>query len=86
MDDVANLEDFIDNRAEEHPVAKPILKAMGKDKSSILVVRLIVEKKWIGSVVLWAHNWERFNDEHLRLLKQLKYPFFCDQQLLLTAT
>ena len=76
MADVAHLEDFIENRAEEHPVAKPILKAMGKDKSSILVVRLIVEKKWIGSIVLWAHDWDRFNNEHLRLLKQLKYPFF----------
>ena len=76
MEDVTQLEDFIENRAEEHPVAKPILLALGKDKSSLIVVRLIVERRWMGSVVLWAHGWDRFNDEHLRLLKQLKQPFF----------
>jgi transcriptional regulator with GAF, ATPase, and Fis domain len=49
---------------------------MNKGKSSILVVRLIVKKQWVGSVVLWADGWDRFNDEHLRLLKLLKRPFF----------
>ena len=76
MDDITQLEDYIENRAEKHPVAKPILLAMGKDKSSLIVVRLIVEELWIGSVVLWAQGWDRFKDEHLRLLKQLKQPFF----------
>jgi transcriptional regulator with GAF, ATPase, and Fis domain len=76
MEDVNLLEDFVDNRAEEHPLAKPILAAMGKDKSSVILVRLIVEDLWIGSVALWAHGWDKFNDEHLRLLKQLKQPFF----------
>jgi transcriptional regulator with GAF, ATPase, and Fis domain len=76
LEDVSQLDDFVDNRAEEHPIAKPILAAMGKDKSSVILVRLIVENIWIGSVALWAHGWDKFNDEHLRLVKQLKQPFF----------
>ncbi len=76
LEDSTQLDDFIENRAEEHPIAKPILQAMGKDKSSLIVVRLIVEGLWIGSVALWSHGWDKFNDEHLRLLKQLKQPFF----------
>jgi len=76
LEDVNQLGDFIDNRAEEHPIAKPILTAMGKGKSSIINMRLIVEGNWIGSVSLWANGWDKFNVEHLRLLQQLKQPFF----------
>ncbi len=76
LEDISQLEDFVENRAEEHPIAKPILMAMGKGKSSVILVRLIVEGLWVGSVALWAHGWNKFNDEHLRLMKQLKKPFF----------
>ena len=76
LEDVDQLEDFVDNRAEENPIAKPILAAMGKGKSSAILVRLIVENVWIGSIALWAAGWDKFNDEHLRLLKQLKIPYF----------
>ncbi|MDX2434407.1 MAG: sigma 54-interacting transcriptional regulator [Desulfobacterales bacterium] len=76
LEDVNQLGDFIENRAEEHPIAKPILKAMGKGKSSVINVRLIVEGHWIGSVSLWAEGWDKFNEEHMRLMKQLKQPFF----------
>ena len=76
LEDVSQLEDFVDNRADEHPIAKPILDAMGKGKSSSLLVRLIVENVWVGSIALWAEGWDKFNDEHLRLLKQLKIPYF----------
>ncbi len=76
LEDISKLEDFVENRAEEHPIAKPILAAMGKGKSSAILVRLIVENNWIGSVALWAEGWDKFNEEHLRLLKQLKIPYF----------
>jgi transcriptional regulator with GAF, ATPase, and Fis domain len=76
LENVEQLEDFVDNRAEENPIAKPILAAMGKGKSSAILVRLIAEDVWIGSVALWADGWDRFNNEHLRLLKQLKIPYF----------
>ena len=76
LEDIGHLQDFVDNRAEENPIAKPILAAMGKGKSSAILVRLIVENVWIGSIALWAAGWDKFNDEHLRLLKQLKIPYF----------
>ncbi|MFC1844419.1 sigma-54 interaction domain-containing protein [Thermodesulfobacteriota bacterium] len=75
-EDISQLKDFVENRAEEHPIAKPILAAMGKGKSSVILVRLVVENHWIGSVALWADGWDKFSDEHLRLLKQLKIPYF----------
>jgi transcriptional regulator with GAF, ATPase, and Fis domain len=76
VEDTSQTEEFIFNRADEHPIAKPILQAMGKGRSSALLVRLVVEKVWVGSVALWASGWDKFNEEHLRLLKQLKQPFF----------
>jgi transcriptional regulator with GAF, ATPase, and Fis domain len=76
LEDISQLDDFVDNRAEEHPIAKPILAAMGKGKSSAILVRLIAENIWIGSIALWSAGWDKFNEEHLRLLKQLKIPYF----------
>ena len=76
LQDTSQMEDYIDNRAEDNPVAGPILSAMGKGKSSVIVIRLIAEEQWIGSVAFWAEGWGRFNNDHLRLLKQLKPPFF----------
>ncbi|MEJ2157460.1 MAG: sigma 54-interacting transcriptional regulator [Desulfobacteraceae bacterium] len=76
LGDTDQTEAFILNRAEDHPIAVPILQAMGKGRSSALIVRLIIEKVWVGSVVLWASGWDKFNEEHLRLMKQLKQPFF----------
>ena len=76
VEDTIQTEEFILNRADEHPIAIPLLQAMGKGRSSVLIVRLIIEKVWVGSVALWASGWDKFNEEHLRLLKQLKQPFF----------
>ncbi len=76
VEDTPWTEEYIFNRADEHPIAKPILQAMGRGRSSALLVRLVVEKVWVGSVALWASGWDKFNEEHLRLLKQLKQPFF----------
>jgi transcriptional regulator with GAF, ATPase, and Fis domain len=76
VESTPQMDEFIFNRADEHPMAEPILRAMGKGRSSALLVRLIVEKIWVGSVALWAGGWGKFNEEHLRLLKQLKRPFF----------
>ena len=41
----------------------------------MLLVRLIVEEDLVGTVCLWAEGWERFSEEHLRLLSLLKKPF-----------
>jgi transcriptional regulator with GAF, ATPase, and Fis domain len=76
VEETSQTEEFLLNRADEHPITMPILRAMGKGRSSALLVRLIVENVWVGSVALWAEGWNKFNEEHLRLLKQLKQPFF----------
>jgi transcriptional regulator with GAF, ATPase, and Fis domain len=68
-------EAYIANRADEHPIVKPILKAMGRGRSSVMLVRLIVERDLVGTVCLWAEGWDRFSEEHLRLLSLLKKPF-----------
>jgi transcriptional regulator with GAF, ATPase, and Fis domain len=76
VEETPQMEEFIFNRADEHPMAIPILQVLGKGRSSALLMRLIVEKVWVGSVALWANGWDKFNEEHLRLLRQLKQPFF----------
>jgi transcriptional regulator with GAF, ATPase, and Fis domain len=76
LSDPTVMEDLIDNRGDKNPLASSILKTMQRGKSSLLITRLIVEGEWVGSVILWASGWDRFNEEHLRLLKQLKQPFF----------
>jgi transcriptional regulator with GAF, ATPase, and Fis domain len=76
LEETPRTDAFIFNRADEHPMAMPILRALDKGRSSVLLVRLIVEDTWMGSVALWAEGWDKFNEEHLRLLKQLKQPFF----------
>jgi len=68
-------EAYIANRADEHPIVKPVLKAMGKGKSSVILARLIVEGDLVGTVSLWAEGWDRFSEEHLSLLSLVKKPF-----------
>ncbi len=65
---------FIANRADEHPMAQPILKALKKGKSSIMTVRLTLEDDWVGGVSFWAGNREKFNAEQLELLSLLRQP------------
>jgi len=66
---------YVTNRADEHPLAGPVLRAMGRGKSSLIVVRLILEEQWLGSVSFWAEGWDQFTEEHLRLLSLLREPF-----------
>lgn len=65
---------FISNRADEHPMAKPILEILEKGKSSILTIRLTLETDWLGGVSFWADGWDRFNREHLNLLSLIRQP------------
>lgn len=66
---------FISNRADTHPMSLPMLKVLGKAKSSVLTVRLTLETNWVGGVSLWAEGWERFNQRDLDLLAELREPF-----------
>jgi len=65
----------IANKANEHPIFKPGIKTFKKSKTSVMLVRLAVEEKWVGAVTLWADGWGRFDEEHLNLFLLLKQPF-----------
>ncbi|MCP4694971.1 MAG: sigma-54-dependent Fis family transcriptional regulator, partial [Desulfobacterales bacterium] len=68
--------EFLVGRADEHPLMKHMLKPLGRPKkSSTTAVRLSIEKDWVGCVSLYADGWNRFNEDHLRLLSLLKAPF-----------
>lgn len=63
------------NSADTHPLAKLILNAMGKGRSSLMTIRLTVDKDWIGGVSLWSEGRNRFTEEHLNLFDSLRKPF-----------
>ncbi len=67
--------EVIVNKADEHPFFKYALKIMKREKISILLVTLTVDKNWVGAVTLWATDWERFAQKHLDLFLLLKKPF-----------
>jgi transcriptional regulator with GAF, ATPase, and Fis domain len=66
---------IIANKADEHPVFAQSLKQSKRSRVSIILIRLEVEKNWIGGVSLVANGWDRFTDEHLNLFLLLKRPF-----------
>jgi len=65
----------IANQANEHPIFKPGIEALKKQKVSSILVRLAVEENWVGAVTLWAYGWNRFKEEHLNLFLLLRQPF-----------
>ncbi len=66
---------FLSNRADENPMAKPMLDALHKGKSSAITIRLTLEDNWIGGVSFWTGGWDRFNKAHKDLLSSLRQPF-----------
>jgi transcriptional regulator with GAF, ATPase, and Fis domain len=66
--------ELIINRADDHALGKELLKILGKSKVSALYIRLVVEGTPLGSLTLLAEGWNRFNRDHLNLLKLLKQP------------
>jgi len=65
---------IISNQADQHPLFGEIVRKMGWKKTSIMLIRLEVEDRWIGAVTLWADGWNRFTKEHLELFLLLKHP------------
>ena len=63
------------NRADKDMVFMQVFKALGKTKISALYMRLIIDEKIFGSLVLLADGWDRFNKEHMRQLGLLEQPF-----------
>jgi transcriptional regulator with GAF, ATPase, and Fis domain len=65
---------FVSNRAEDNPMSRPMLKVLGKSKSSLMTLRLTMEKEWVGGVSLWAGTWDRFSSHDVQLLEGLREP------------
>ncbi len=63
------------NRPDLDPITKSIQKYHGVPESSVIVLRLSVEGKRAGAVVLGARGKDRYLDEHARLLSLLNEPF-----------
>jgi len=61
------------DRAETHPIFKYALDVVDKD-SSILAMRLLVEKDFVGALHLLAHDPKRYTQDHARLLALLNDP------------
>ena len=64
---------FIVDRAESHPIFKYALDVVDKD-SSILAMRLLVEKNFVGALHLLANGPNRYTKDHARLLGLLNDP------------
>ena len=71
--DVPNVR--IVNRPEADPVIQKIAEAFEMPNSSSLVMRLVIEGKRLGSVVLTAPGTDRFTPEHGRFFSLLNEPF-----------
>lgn len=67
--------EFLSNRADEHQMAKYMIRRLGKSKSSVLTIRLSIGNNWLGGISLWSEGWDRFTQEHLKLFSSLRKPF-----------
>ncbi|MGD9209823.1 MAG: sigma 54-interacting transcriptional regulator [Desulfobacteraceae bacterium] len=65
---------FISNHADTDPLSRPFLEALNKSESSIITVRLTLEKDWVGGVSLWAGARDQFSTNDLELLAELRQP------------
>lgn len=63
------------NRPESDPVIKKISESFKMLNVSSLVMRLVIEGKRLGSLVLTAEGWDRYSEHHARLFSLLNEPF-----------
>jgi transcriptional regulator with GAF, ATPase, and Fis domain len=63
------------NEPKNNPASRQASEIMGDPIASVLVLKLIVEKKLIGTVLIMANGHHRYNDNHARLLSLLHDPF-----------
>jgi transcriptional regulator with GAF, ATPase, and Fis domain len=63
------------NSLESDPVIKSIAESFKMPDSSALVMRLVIEGKRLGSLVLTADGRNKYTEEHARLFALLNEPF-----------
>ena len=65
---------FCANEPESHPIVKHALSIVGTD-SSVMVLRLIMDGRFLGSFVIKAEGNDRFTEDHAHLIGLLNDPF-----------
>ena len=63
------------NRLKENPVTRAYLELLGTAEASVLVLRLTLEDKGVGTCVIMALGRNRFTEEHRNLVALLNEPF-----------
>jgi len=64
------------NRANEHRIGRLILQTAGvTEPCSVILMRLVVDDRWLGGVTMAAYGWDRFTENDLNRIAQLKVPF-----------
>jgi len=63
------------NRPEADPIGPIIQSALGYSDVSFIAQRLIIEGKRLGVIDIFAHGYDRFTEDHARLLSLLREPF-----------
>ena len=63
------------NRPELDPVVKRLVQSLNMPKSSALLMRLVIEGERVGTLALTAEGFDRYREEHARLLSLLNEPF-----------
>ena len=63
------------NRPERDRVTREMIKVLGKEDSSFLIMRLEIEDKRLGTIALRCDGKDRYTDEHAQLLDLLNEPF-----------
>ncbi len=63
------------NRPDREPVRRFVWDALEMAHSSVLVLHLGIEGAPLGGVVVWASGYDRYTEEHGRLLGLLHDPF-----------
>ena len=63
------------NRPETDPVVKKLAASLNVPQSSSLLMRLVIEGERLGTLALTADGFNRYTDEHARLLALLNEPF-----------
>ncbi len=67
---------LVHNNPEDEPVIQSILEALGESSSSAMGLALMVEDHIIGILGLLAKGFNRYNEQHVRLLSTLREPAF----------
>lgn len=64
----------IEPYADKHPIGQALKDYMRDDRYSGLVIRLVIDDKILGVMILVAYGNNRFNSEHARLASLLNDP------------